>query len=407
MEDERLAKILQEKAEAIQKSDNTYNALLQDNQDLYNKQNEYANQYEQGQNEILDKQLAFREQQIEQQKEIARQNKETEEKKAKNDYTAFINPYGYQAESLAGNGLLNSGLAETTKLGGFNTYQNRLASANKAMQDAIVQYDNDINEARLNNDVQKAQNALTKLQLQLDFAQSFYSNKSTLQQNQLSNNQNLDNNYYNRYQTEYSNIQAEKERAEKIRQWEAEMAEQIRQYNENLAFQKAKEAQSQANWEKEYALANSARSSSSSSSSRSSSSGGGTTLTNSTSLNGSNSQSTQSKYTNPYTGTINPDCKNGTFSNNYQPNNIGGKKLTDSKLTVAGFIGQKGSTNSGGKNIDNQTVWKLGDRYYAWDGYANQYVDITDSKSKNIGKTKSILQTTMETEYKAKNGGYF
>ena len=90
--------------------------------------------------------------------------------------------------------------------------------------------------------------------MQLEYAQNYYSNKSTISQNQLSNNQALDSDYYNRYQTEYQNIQNEKAAAEAIRQWEAEMAEQQRQYNENLAWQKEQARIAQEQWEKEYAL---------------------------------------------------------------------------------------------------------------------------------------------------------
>jgi len=92
------------------------------------------------------------------------------------------------------------------------------------------------------------------LQMQLQYAESFYNNKNTITQNQLSNNQSLDSEYYNRYQNEYANIQEEKAREEAIRQWEAEMAEQQRQYNESLAYQKEQDALAQQNWEKEYAL---------------------------------------------------------------------------------------------------------------------------------------------------------
>jgi hypothetical protein len=35
------------------------------------------------------------------------------------------------------------------------------------------------------------------------------------------------------------------------------------------------------------------------------------------------------KGTSPYTNTKNPDAKNGTFDNGYQPDNIGGQKLTE------------------------------------------------------------------------------
>jgi len=378
MDDERLLKVEQEKQKALTESNNVYTGLLQDNQNIYNQQMDYANQYEQTQNEVLDKQLAYNQQLIEQQKEIARENKETEAKKALNDYTAFINPYGYQAENLASRGLLNSGVSETSQLGGFNTYQNRLATANKAMQDAFVQYDNDINQARLNNDVQKAQNALNKLQLQLEYAQNFYNNKSTLSQNQLANNQDLDNNYFNRYQTEYSNIQEEKARAEQIRQWEKEYAEQVRQYNEDLAYRKAQlaeqirqynsnlayqqqlAAQEQANWEREYAASlASAKSSGSSKSSKSSGS------SNSISTNYGTSKNGVQLVANPNTGTLNSDAKNGVFSNGYQPDNINGKKLKKS-----------GSTTTVNGKTQNIWIYDNGksSTLVVWDGNQNQYV---------------------------------
>ena len=123
---------------------------------------------------------------------------------------------------MASGGLLNSGVSETAKLGGYNTYQNRLVSANKALQDAITQYDMDMNEARLNNDVQKAQNALKKFEMQVQFAESYYNNNSNLTLQQLQNNQNLDSEYYNRYNTEYNNIQEERAREEAIREWQAQ-----------------------------------------------------------------------------------------------------------------------------------------------------------------------------------------
>lgn len=68
------------------------------------------------------------------------------------------------------------------------------------------------------------------------------------------------------------------------------------------------------------------------------------------------------KGTNPYTRTVNADTKNGTFSNGYQPNNVGGKKLSDSGMQdyMNGVL---------------QTVWKTknGD-LYIWDGLQNKYI---------------------------------
>ena len=379
MEDERLSAINQQKQDAINQSNSMYEGLLTDNENLYNQSNQYAEQYEQTQNSALDQQLAFQEDLINQQKQEAQKNMEAEQKRAQNDYMAFVNPYGVQAESQASSGLLNSGLSETSKLGGFNTYQNRLATANKAMQDAFTEYDNAINEARLTNSVEKAQNALTKLQMQLEASQNFYSNKSTISQNQLSNNQALDSEYYNRYQTEYNNIQAEKEREEAIRQFNEQLAFQQQQFE----YQKQQDALAQQNWEREYALA---RSSSSGSS-------GGTSLTNGSgsSLSGSTSANGRTIAANPYTGTINPDAQYGVFEwsenpgSGYQPNNVGGAKLSKTGKTVSQMLGTTGNTGSTGINVDNQNVWTVNGKYYVWDGSANQYTDITSVVNESSG----------------------
>lgn len=69
---------------------------------------------------------------------------------------------------------------------------------------------------------------------------------------------------------------------------------------------------------------------------------------------------------NPYTGTKNPDAKNGTFSNGYQPNNINGKKLKKTGL----------------KDVVNgveQNVWQTPDgKKYIWDGTKNAYLEYRD-----------------------------
>ena len=66
---------------------------------------------------------------------------------------------------------------------------------------------------------------------------------------------------------------------------------------------------------------------------------------------------------NPYTGTKHPDAKNGTFSNGYQPNNIGGTKLKNSGM----------STNITGKS---QTIWQANGKYWLWRGDLNKYIEV-------------------------------
>ena len=83
---------------------------------------------------------------------------------------------------------------------------------------------------------------------------------------------------------------------------------------------------------------------------------------------------------NPYTGTINSDCKNGTFSNGYQPDNVDGNKLsrTEEKEYVNGVY---------------QTVWvdeKTG-ILYLWDGTQNKYMEIgqTEATKTEVSRKKS------------------
>jgi hypothetical protein len=82
---------------------------------------------------------------------------------------------------------------------------------------------------------------------------------------------------------------------------------------------------------------------------------------------------TVEKGTNPYTGTKNSDAKHGTFANGYQPNNVGGKKLSSVSGLSAEVNGvtQKVWTTDGGKTL------------YVWDGTKNRYEIVTKEQLDN------------------------
>ena len=239
----RINNVYNEREKALAENQQTYSGLLDDANSFRQQQNQMLAQQEKTQNEVLDKQLENQTNIINQQKEQAQKQTETQNKQALNSYNAFINPYGYQAESLASTGLNNSGLSETAKLGAYTTYQNRVAQANSSLQNAITNYDNSINEAILNNDVQKAQNALTRLQAELQANESYYNTKSSLTQNLLSNKLNINSQYDNQYNNVYNQVLNEQKEAEAIRQ-----------YNEKMAYQKQRDAIADAQWQKEYEL---------------------------------------------------------------------------------------------------------------------------------------------------------
>ena len=347
MEDERLATIKQEQQAALESSKGTYDQMLQDNENLLNQQKDYVEQYEKTQNEALDKQLALYQENINKQKEAAQKNYETEARKAANSYMAYTNPYGVNAETFASKGQLQSGLTQTAQLGGYNAYQNRLASANKVMQEAFTQYDLDMNEAIVNNDVQKAQNALAKLEMMLGYNETYINNKNSIAQSQLTNQQQLDSEYYGRYMDMINQINTEKQREEAIRQFEAQMA-----------YQRERDAVADNQWQQEYNLARTK--------SVSGRSGGRnypivTDTPTSTTDKYGNSPETQSK-TDYY------------FSNKYQPRYQDNSRLHESGLKVWNVFDNSGK-------LSGQNIW-LGDngKYYVWKGSGDksgEYIDVT------------------------------
>lgn len=253
-EEERYAKVENEKKAALDQSNNTYNELLNNNSQLAQQQRDYINNWQKTQNEIADKNAKY-------QTELQNQNKQKAEKEfqneaiaSKNAYYDFINPYGAQAEIQAQNGLNNSGYSETTKLGAWNTQQNRTAAARTTLNNAKQQYDTAIKEIELNRDTTKSQYALEALQQQLNAALEEFNKSSELKQGLLSNNQSIDNEYNNRYNNVWNQINTEKQQAEEIRQFNENMAEQKRQADLDYKYKQQSLAQNQAQWEKEYAL---------------------------------------------------------------------------------------------------------------------------------------------------------
>ena len=327
-ETQRVNNVYNEREQALAENNQLYGDLMNQAGDLKNQQNAYLAEQQKTQDTILDKQLAYQSGLINQQKEEASQNKRVEENKAYNAYLKYTNPFGKQSERMTSLGLGESGVSETSKLGAFTTYQNRLANANASYQKAVTQYDNAMNEAVLNNDVQKAQNALNMLKLQLENNQDYFSNISSLSQAKLKNQQSVRSEYNDLYNTVYNQIFNEQRQAEDIRQYNEQMAfnrekqaEAVRQYNEDLALQKAKLAEDQRQFNEQLALSKKKVASSGSSSKS------GNTKTASLETNSSESKGETVKST---TSIGSPSYMSSTSAFNWYKDNIQTKKSWDS-----------------------------------------------------------------------------
>ena len=355
MEDERLNKILAERDKALEESNSTYQQIMDNNQNLYDKQMNTAAEAENYQNYIADQNYESSQRLINQQRDKAKKENEIENQKAYNEYQKVINPYGTDVEKL--DGLNNSGYSETFKLGAYNAYQNRVGRANSALMDAFTQYDNAMLEAKKDNDVTKAQNALNKLQMQIEYATNLNGENNNALTNKLNTNQSIKSSYDNSYQNMMSQIQNEKE-----------LEEKIRQYNENMAYQKERDRIADEQWQKEYALsqASLARSYYSGGSSSSSNSGSSTISNASTNDGLGNSVSTQNKSDYYWKNS------DGTYTT--QPAYINNTRLTKAGGLTAGELGVV--TNGTGSGY---RIWKANGNYYVWNSVANTYLDVTDN----------------------------
>lgn len=240
--DERFKKVETEKQNELNKYNETYNNLINERNEFTNQQQQLVDQWENTQKEIANNNLQYQKDLIEQQRQKAEQEYQDEAKASYIDYQKEVDKYGVSRENVVSNGLSNSGYAESSKVDMYNTYQNRLGTARKSMQDANLEFNNAIRQAQLTNDETLAQNALTAFQNKLNIALEGFNYKSEQENNKLNWNYNINNTYYNKYQDVEDQIN-----------YENELAEQVRQYNENLAYQKEQQRLEQERWEKELA----------------------------------------------------------------------------------------------------------------------------------------------------------
>lgn len=241
-DDKRFKDVENEKQSELTKYNETYDNLINERNNFTKEQQDMVDRWENTQKDIANKNLEYQKDLIEQQRKKSEQAYQNEAKASYIDYQKEVDKYGVSRENVVNNGLSNSGYAESSKVDMYNTYQNRLGTARKSMQDAGIEFDNAIRQAQLSNDETLAQNALKALQDKLNIALEGFNYKSDQENNRLNWNYNINNNYYNRYKDVESQINYENETAEKIRQ-----------YNENMAYQKEQQQLEQQRWEKEMA----------------------------------------------------------------------------------------------------------------------------------------------------------
>ena len=286
-EDKRFTEVDADKKEALTDIENTYGGMINQADKYYQDQINASKEWADTQTRNQQAQTDFAIEEINQQKAQAKKDYTKEQSGAYTDFQKQSNPYGANAEAMAANGMANSGYSESSQVAMYNQYQQRVASAREVFSQAVLNYNNAITEARLQNNSILAEIAYEAQLQQLELALAGFQYKNTLLLEKANRKTEIENMYYGRWQDVLQQINQENAMAEEVRQYNESMAEEKRQYNESIALQKE-----QFEWQKAQAAKSSSGGSGSvnkGSSSGGSSSGGSSSVSKENSSNSTDS----------------------------------------------------------------------------------------------------------------------
>lgn len=236
--DPRLQAVKTDQETAMSEMDGIYDGQINANNSTLNSMKSDLEKSQAAQNKIVNQQTDLAIKQINQDKQQAHKDYIKEQSGAWVDYQKQVDPYGVNAEKMAAQGLDNSGYKESSMVSMYNQYQNRVAVAREGYNKALMNYNNKIAEAKLQNSSLLAEIAKETLAQQLELTVQFTQMNNTLLSQKAQMKATLSQNWWDRYQDVYSNIEKENALAEEVRQYNETLKEQKRQHDETLAFQR-------------------------------------------------------------------------------------------------------------------------------------------------------------------------
>ena len=243
-EDPKFQQVEADKQVAMNEMNNTYNNMISQSDKYYQDQINATKDYASTQQQLQQQNTDFAIEQVEQQKAQAEKDYTKEQSGAYVDWQKQSNQFGANAEVQASQGLNNTGYSESSQVSMYNTYQNRVATARESYNKAVLNYDNAIKDAQLQNNSKLAEIAFQALQTQLELSLQGFQYKNQLVLDQVAQKQQLENTYYSRYQDVLNQMNTENAMAEQVRQYnenlaleKQQMQEQIRQYNQSYQLQ--------------------------------------------------------------------------------------------------------------------------------------------------------------------------
>ena len=433
--DTRLTDITNEKNQRLTAEETTYNNMIANTDSFYQAQINASKDWADKQSELQQEQTDFTIEQIGQQKEQAEKDYTKEQAGAYVDWQKQSNQYGVNAEKMASAGLAGSGFSESSQVSMYNTYQNRVATARESYNKAVMNYDNAIKDARLQNNAALAEIAASALEKQLELSLQGFQYKNQLISELSDKKMQIESLYNDKWKTQLDVMNKEIDRTWQAdqnkleREWQSSEAQLERQWKEKEAqldrsFQSAqaeierkfKEAQAELDRKHDFAViaantkAEKERADHEhklamqklakqqeyelqqinkqfanekalmqeeyrlSNKSVSPYAGAGAKFETKAFAADNTSYAVNTAY---YQGDKNPDAsKYGTFSNGYQPKGISGHgTLSKTNKTIEVATEVKYGADKGKKQTLVQSVWRAqdGSTWY-WEGRKNKYI---------------------------------
>jgi len=242
-DDKKFTQVESDKQQALTEVEQTYGGMIDQSDSYFQAQIDASKEWADKQQQLQQENTDFAIEQIEQQKVQSQKDYTKEQSGAYADWQKQSNAYGVNAEQMASGGLTNTGFSESSQVSMYNTYQNRVATARESFNKAVLNYNNAIKDAQLQNNSKQAEIAYNALQQQLELSLQGFQYKNQLLIEQANKKQEIDNTYYNRYQDVLQQMNTENA-----------LAEEVRQYNENLALQKTQLQEEIRQYNQSYAL---------------------------------------------------------------------------------------------------------------------------------------------------------
>lgn len=243
-DDERFSQVESDKNVALSDLEQTYAGMIGETDKYYQEQIDASKKWAETQSQLQQENTDFTIEQIEQQKSQAQKDYAKEQSGAYVDWQKQSNQYGAEAEKMAASGLAGTGFSESSQVSMYNTYQNRVATARESYNQAVLNYNNAIKDARLQNNSVLAEIAYEALQTQLELSLEGFQYKNNLILEKASKKLELENVYYNRYLDVLNQMNTENALTESVRQFDLnyelsqkQFEEEIRQYNQSYELQ--------------------------------------------------------------------------------------------------------------------------------------------------------------------------